>query len=115
MKTLFGRQVFVKHPCYGDIYIFNNDFIGNHVMSGIWEQDISQAMAYFYITGTDVLDIGCNLGFSTLGMSLFCNVTGTVHMFECHPFTMTLCNQNMMQNEKLTLNCIMLQSVIVIN
>jgi FkbM family methyltransferase len=74
----------LNHPTYGDIYVFDeNDFISRGVLKGeIWEEPICKKMAELYKEGTDVLDIGANMGLNSLRMSQIKPVSGTFHFFE---------------------------------
>ena len=82
--TLFSRIVKINHKVYGDIYTFgNSNLISSHIKNGEeWENDIVQVMAKYYIPGTDILDIGANIGFSSLGLNNLNKITGICHLFE---------------------------------
>ena len=87
----------INHPVYGEIYVFDkNDTISNVVLTnnGIWEENISKIMAEHYIEGTDMLDIGANLGLNTLRMNQIKPITGTCHLFEPQSDVFTLLDFN---------------------
>ena len=73
------------HSVYGDVYIFEDDYISNIIArNGVWEDDICSLLAQHYIDGTDVIDIGANMGFNTILMNKKQTISqGCVfHMFE---------------------------------
>jgi len=80
------EPVFTKtvHPRFGEVAVLNDkDMISRAVLGGnIWEEELCKHMAAHYVDGTDMMDIGANMGFSTLGMNQFKPITGTVHAFE---------------------------------
>jgi FkbM family methyltransferase len=74
----------INHNTYGDIYVFDeHDHISRAVLKGeIWEEPICKKMAELYKEGTDILDIGANIGLNSLRMSQIKPVSGTFHLFE---------------------------------
>jgi FkbM family methyltransferase len=69
----FGFQRYTKqyHDVYGNIYSFDNsEHISLYISNNqIWEEDICQILANNYIANTDVLDIGANIGLSSIRMN----------------------------------------------
>ena len=72
-----------------DLYTYTNDLIGDYIGKnenmGAWEENLCQIMASYYIDGTDFLDIGANIGLSSIRTHNIKQITGTIHMFECQP------------------------------
>lgn len=61
------------HPVYGGtLYLFRGpDLISDHVRKGLpWEPEMADAMVRWYRPGTDVCDVGANLGLSVLLLHL---------------------------------------------
>ena len=77
----------INHKTYGDIYVFDtDDSISNHVLAGeIWEGDLCKEIAERYVPGTDILDIGANLGLNSIRAHQLNPVTGVIHLFEPQP------------------------------
>lgn len=73
-----------NNPHYPQICVFDDaDGISKAVMSGIdWERVVCNTLAQQYVPGTDVIDVGANLGLNSIGMHRRNSVTGTIHMFE---------------------------------
>jgi len=88
----FSRFRSVQHPFYGEINVFdNNDLISSVIHDNkIWEEHIIDIMSKYYVAGTDILDIGANLGLNSLGMHIKKNISGTCHVFEPQPDVFTL-------------------------
>lgn len=60
-----------------------DDGISCAVMRGVdWEPEVCKTLAEYYVSGTDVVDVGANLGLNSIGMHRRCNVTGAIHLFE---------------------------------
>lgn len=94
-KELFGEEnklptypelsfSHVNHPMFGDVYVIDaRDMISRSIMNHEeWEPELNAEMEKYYISGTDFLDIGANMGFSSLGINFKKTITGTVHAFE---------------------------------
>lgn len=73
-------------------YVFDKtDVISNYVISGKeWEPHICELMAKYYKPGTDVVDIGANLGLNSVGLHRRNPITGTLHLFEPQPDVFSL-------------------------
>jgi FkbM family methyltransferase len=71
-------------PHYPKICVFDMaDGISKEVMLGVdWEPEVCKTLAENYVPGTDVIDVGANLGLNALGMHRRSKITGTIHMFE---------------------------------
>ena len=98
MAQVFDPSVVhVDHPRYGQVTVLpRGDFISDEVSNGrVWEEELCGLMAGRYIDGTDMLDVGANMGFSALGMSLTRSITGTVHAFEAQFRMCTLLSYNL--------------------
>jgi len=95
----------IYHPAYGELYIFDEkDAISSVVLRGdIWERHICEAIADNYTSGTDMLDIGANLGLNSIYSNKIKPFTGVVHLFEPQSdvFTMLKFNVKSIQNKKL--------------
>ncbi len=78
------RYTKVHHKTYGEVYVFDEkDYISSHILKGeIWEDHLCKKMAELYQPGTDILDIGANLGLNTLRLHTLKPITGTAHLFE---------------------------------
>lgn len=75
-------------------FIENDQFIGPSIANGReWESWMRDDVATFYRKGTDILDVGGNIGCNALMFSDF----GPVHTFE--PLFHTLLQKNVDQNE----------------
>lgn len=87
----------IDHKVYGEIYIFGG---GNDVISAaigndqIWESDLCNYMSEYYESGTDMLDIGANLGLNSLQLNNVKKITGTVHLFEPQNDVFTMLKYN---------------------
>lgn len=92
----FSRIIKLNHKIYGDIYTFGDkDFIGSAIKNGdIWEEELCQKMAKYYKEGTDILDIGANIGLNPLRVDQINKITGTVHLFEPQSDAFFLLNLN---------------------
>lgn len=79
-----ARFTLVKVDHYPTVCVFDAaDGISNAVMRGVdWEQNVCAALARWYVPGTDVVDVGANLGLNALGLHRRRPVTGTMHLFE---------------------------------
>jgi FkbM family methyltransferase len=99
------------------VYLYEgNDVIANHVLRyGIWEYKICQIMKQFYTENTDVLDIGANIGLSSINLCTATNVNGIVHMFEpqFQNFQLLDLNTRHMSNRRLYNICLSDKSKIV--
>ena len=75
-------------------YIEDDEYIGPWLTRGIeWENWMRQDVAHFYKLGTDILDIGGNIGCNALMFSDY----GPVHTFE--PLFHTIIQRNIEQNQ----------------
>lgn len=80
--TAFDGNAYYEKICVFD----TADGISNGVLQGVeWESVVCDRMAQFYIPGSDVIDIGANIGLNSIGMhrrvgGMFGN--GTIHLFE---------------------------------
>jgi FkbM family methyltransferase len=74
----------IQHPFYGPVRVFGDeDTISRQVAGGgEWEANIAHLMAAAVVPGTDVLDIGANMGFSALGILKHGAKPRMVHCFE---------------------------------
>jgi FkbM family methyltransferase len=52
------------------------------INNGVWEDDIQQLIHKYYPTGTNIIDIGANIGCHTLFMSHIISTGNQVHAFE---------------------------------
>lgn len=86
----------MNHSFYGDIYLYkHNDMISKLVREGnVWENYIIEVMAEYYEEGTDIMDIGANMGLNSLGTHKLKPFTGTLHCFEPQYHSMALCVYN---------------------
>jgi FkbM family methyltransferase len=84
------------HPFYGPVKVFDEtDDISRIVLSGSeWEPRIADLIHAEVRDGTDVLDIGANLGFSTLGLLKRGCRPAAVHCFEPQPDVHALLQYN---------------------
>jgi FkbM family methyltransferase len=84
------------HPFYGSVKVFDAaDTISRTVLAGgEWEPHIADLMCAEVVDGTDVLDIGANLGFSTLGLLKRNCRPAVVHCFEPQPDVHALLQYN---------------------
>jgi len=77
--------------------ISNDEYIGNVIKHGYeWDGWMREDLEYFYVPGTDILDIGANIGYNTLMASDY----GPVHSFEplFHEIVQKNVNQNNLKN-----------------
>ncbi len=83
-KHSITRFTPVDHPKYGHVYVLDkDDLISKFVIDkDVWEEGLCRKMADNYVPGTDMVDIGANMGLNTLMMHKFKPVTGKVHLFE---------------------------------
>ncbi len=74
----------IDNPAYGHVYVLDKDDIISNVIldNRIWEEHICRKMADLYVPGTDMLDIGANMGLNTLRMHKIKPITGKAHLFE---------------------------------
>ena len=97
-------------PVYGQIVTFDrSDLISCQVQSGrLWEEELCRELAFHYVPGTDVLDIGANLGLNTLLMNHYAPITGTVHLFEpqADVFSMMSYNTRSLKSRRLYNMCL---------
>lgn len=93
-KPSFTR---VKHPLFGYVYVIDKkDMISRAIIDGYeWEADLNTQMAKYYRPDTDILDIGANMGFSSLGINAKRPISGTVHAFEPQYRLCTLLSYNL--------------------
>jgi FkbM family methyltransferase len=86
----------LSHTIYGDIMLFEDDLISNIVSDGktIWEQSIYDAIMDHYVPGTDIIDMGANMGLSSLYMHRKRPIDGVFHLFEPQPDVFTLLYHN---------------------
>lgn len=88
----------VDHPIYGTVMVFDDrDTISRCVASGReWEPEIADILRKQVKPGTDVLDIGANLGFSALGLVARGGgeVAHTIHCFEPQTAVHAMLQQN---------------------
>ena len=94
--NIFSRITKLNHKVYGDIYTFGDkDYISTRIQNGdVWEESLSQTMAKYYIPGTDMLDIGANIGLNSLRTDQINKITGTCHLFEPQSDVFILLNLN---------------------
>jgi len=83
----FRNMEQIDHDFYGNIVIFDKtDLISELILKNeIWEYDLCKHMANLYKPGTDVLDIGANLGLNSLALNKIKKINGTIHLFEPQP------------------------------
>ena len=83
-KHAITRFTAVDHPKYGHVYVLDYNDLISHVIidKGIWEEHICKKMADLYVPGTDMLDVGANMGLNTLMMHKMKPITGKAHLFE---------------------------------
>ena len=97
----------IQHAVYGAICIFRGpDLISSRVRGGgLWEEHIVREMARWYRPGTDLCDVGANLGLNTLLLHRVVpgGITGCVHCFEpqADVFTMLAFNMSHLPTTKL--------------
>jgi FkbM family methyltransferase len=87
----------MNHTFYGDIVIYENpkDTICGLVSNNkIWESHHIEKFKKYYTPNTDILDIGANIGLSSLGFHKKYGITGTVHLFEPQYHAMFCCSYN---------------------
>jgi FkbM family methyltransferase len=80
-----SRYTIVRdNPHYPPLCVFDAaDGISAGVISGAdWEPRVCGVMARMYVPGTDVVDVGANLGLNSIGMHRRAPITGSVHLFE---------------------------------
>ena len=94
--SIFSRITKINHKVYGDIYTFGDkDSISSTIQNGeVWEEALCQTMAKYYIPGTDMLDIGANIGLNSLRTDQINKITGTCHLFEPQSDVFLLLNLN---------------------
>jgi len=94
--TIFSRITKLNHAIYGDIYTFGDkDLISSSIKDGtVWEESLSKTMAKYYIPGTDMLDIGANIGLNSLRTDQINKITGICHLFEPQSDVFLLLNLN---------------------
>uniref|UniRef100_A0A6C0K2X7 Methyltransferase FkbM domain-containing protein n=1 Tax=viral metagenome TaxID=1070528 RepID=A0A6C0K2X7_9ZZZZ len=86
----------INHSVYGDIYVFDdNDHITAAIgKDKIWEDPLCKVIAEYYVEGTDMLDIGANLGLNSIRAHQIKPITGTVHLFEPQSDVFTMMSYN---------------------
>ena len=93
-----ARIVAHDHPIYGRVYVFGaDDLISGYVLRDeLWEEGLCKWLASYYEPGTDVLDIGANLGLNSLRMQQLNPISrGCVyHLFEPQHDVFTLLQLN---------------------
>jgi FkbM family methyltransferase len=73
--------------------IKNDEYIGQQIKLGYeWDEWMREDLKLFYVPGTDILDIGANIGYNTLMASDY----GPVHSFE--PLFHEIVQKNVDQN-----------------
>lgn len=73
--------------------ISNDEYIGRTIKSGYeWDGFMREDLKYFHVPGTDIIDIGANIGYNTLMSSDY----GPVHSFE--PLFYEIVQKNVNQN-----------------
>jgi FkbM family methyltransferase len=86
--------VCVNNGKYNVFVIKNDEYIGPCIARGFeWDGWMRQDVSMYYKSGTDILDIGANIGYNTLIFSEF----GPVHSFE--PVYHGIVNKNTEINE----------------
>ena len=98
----------IQHPGYGlSVYALNKkDEISGVILRGeMWEAGLCEKMSNYYVPGTDMLDIGANMGFSTLGINHYKRITGKVHAFEMQPIMCTILSYNLRNINANIYNC----------
>ena len=92
------RIVAHDHPTYGRVYVFGADDLisGIILRNELWEEALCKWLASYYEPGTDVLDIGANLGLNSLRMQQLKPIShGCVyHLFEPQHDVFTLLKLN---------------------
>ena len=82
----FKRYTNNQHNIYGDIYTFDaSDYISGVITNNnIWEEHICKILADNYVPNTDVLDIGANIGLSSIRMNQINPISPgcKIHLFE---------------------------------
>lgn len=113
METSILEQVkvVINHNAYPDnTHVFNeSDCISRVVLSGAeWEPHICEMMARLYVPGTDLVDIGANLGLNTLSLHKRKPITGTCHLFEpqANVFALMAYNTQHIPNRKVYNMCL---------
>jgi FkbM family methyltransferase len=95
---MFSRlRILNETPAYPDgVVIFDEtDWISRDVLNGLeWEPAICDIMAQHYEPGTDVLDIGANLGLNSISLHKRVPITGTLHLFEPQPDVFSMMKYN---------------------
>lgn len=81
------RMTNIDHTSYGNIFVFDeDDVITKSILNGdVWEELYCKKMADHYKSGTDVLDIGANLGLNSMTLHKIKPITGIFHLFEPQP------------------------------
>lgn len=94
--TSIHRVRVVEHSFYGRVRVFDaDDSISRTILRDQeWEREIADRMCREIVEGTDVLDVGANLGFSTLGMLMRGAKPRVVHCFEPQPDVHALLQYN---------------------
>ena len=78
--------------------IKNDEYIGQQIKNGYeWDGWMREDLKYFHAPGTDILDIGANIGYNTLMASDY----GPVHSFE--PLFHEIVQKNVDQNNLMNL------------
>ena len=94
----FKRYTHNQHAVYGDIYTFDeNDAISRSILNNnIWEEHICQILAENYVPNTDVLDIGANIGLSSIRMNQIKPISPgcKIHLFEPQYDVFSILNYN---------------------
>lgn len=84
----------INHEFYGNIYVYaHNDTISEIVREKklVWERHLVDLMVEYYKDGTDMLDVGANIGLNCLALHRLKPITGTLHCFEPQYHAMSLC------------------------
>lgn len=90
--------VTVHNPRYKVSVIKNDEYIGRAIANGReWDGWMRKDIREHYVPGTEILDIGANIGYNTLMFSDY----GPVHAFEpiFHPLVTQNCEQNDLQHQ----------------
>jgi FkbM family methyltransferase len=86
----------IPHSIYGEIYVFDDkDYITAAIgKDAIWEDPLCQVIANYYVEGTDMLDIGANLGLNSIRAHQIKPITGSIHLFEPQSDVFTMMTYN---------------------
>lgn len=81
LPIIFYSNIYQQNIISYKDFIFREKLYNNK----LWDEDICKYLEYYFIDGTDILDIGAHIGLSTLGFKHY-NKTkkvNKIHCFEC--------------------------------